>query len=336
MKPTVLVTGANGFVGSHALDALLQTDSAHVLAACRNRRKLSPMFTGTVRAGDLRDAAYRAEVVAGVDVVCHAAAWTSLWGHAAASRRLYLEPTLALIEAARAAGVRRFINISTTSAAAPHASRDAMSRGIPRSFWPHLCNLIAIEDALRAAASPGFSVINLRVGIFAGARYGLGLLPILVPRLRTHLVPWIAGGRTQLPLVDGRDIGQAFARAALASGLAAYSCFNIVGPEIPSVRDVLLFLRTEYGLPNPHFSVPFALAYPFGWLMEHLDPVVPWEPLVTRSIIHLLENVDVDNDRAEKALGYRPQHSWQEAVRLQMAAMGSPGAPRISMSKALE
>lgn len=336
MKPTVLVTGANGFVGSHALDALLQTDRAQVLAACRDRRKLSADFTGAVREGDLRDPAYRAQVVAGVDVVCHAAAWTSLWRHAAASRRLYLEPTLALIEAAQAAGVRRFINISTTSAAAPHASRDAMSRGIPRRFWPHLCNVIAIEEALRAAASADFSVINLRVGIFAGARYGLGLLPILVPRLRTHLVPWVAGGRTQMPLVDGRDIGQAFARAAVATGLPAYSCFNIVGPEIPTVRDVLMFLRTEYRLPSPHFSVPFALAYPFGWLLEHLDPLVPWEPLVTRSIIHLLENVDVDNESAQHALGYRPQHSWREAVRLQMAAMRRPDAPRVSMSKALE
>ncbi len=55
--------------------------------------------------------------------------------------------------------------------------------------------------------------------------------------------------------------------------------------------------------------------------MEKLDPIVPWEPLITRSIIHLIEEVGVDNSKAERLLGYRPVHGWREAVRTQMAEM---------------
>jgi nucleoside-diphosphate-sugar epimerase len=149
----------------------------------------------------------------------------------------------------------------------------------------------------------------------------LGLLPILVPRLKTHLVPWVAGGRTSLPIIDGRDIGQAFALAATAPDLADYEGFNIVGPEVPSVRQVITLLHDEFGLPKPHFGVPFAMAYPFAWLMEKIDPIVPWEPLITRSIIHLIEEVGVNNTKAERLLGYRPVHGWREAVRTQMAEM---------------
>lgn len=321
MPTTVLVTGATGFVGSHTLEALAARPDVRLVAACRNPARLPPVAEVEVRIGDLRDPGYRAELVRGVDVLCHAAAWTSLWDHAEASRRLYLEPTLALIEAARSAGVRRLVNTSTTSAAAPDASADPLSRGMPRPFWPHLCNVIAVEDRLRDLAAPGFQVVNLRLGIFAGRRYGLGLLPILVPRLKTHLVPWVASGWTSLPIVDGRDIGQAFALAATAEGLADYEAFNIVGPEVPRVRQVLDLLRAEYGLPRPHFSVPFHLAYAFAWLMERLDPLVPWEPLVTRSIVHLMEEVASDNARAVRLLGYRPVHPWQGAVRDQMAEM---------------
>jgi nucleoside-diphosphate-sugar epimerase len=268
-----------------------------------------------------------------VDVLCHAAAWTSLWGQSENSRRLFLEPGLALIEAARAAGVRRFVNTSTTSAAAPQHSSDAMSRGISRAFWPHLGNVIALENALREAATPGFQVVNLRLGIFAGRRYGLGLLPILVPRLKTHLVPWVAGGQTSLPIIDGRDIGQAFALAAGAEGLADYEGFNIVGPEVPTVCQVITLLHDEFGLPRPHFGVPFAIAYPFAWLMEKLDPLVPWAPLVTRSIIHLMEEVGADNARAERLLGYRPKHDWREAVRSQMAEMAWRQARPMVMAR---
>ncbi|HWS03613.1 MAG TPA: NAD(P)-dependent oxidoreductase, partial [Gammaproteobacteria bacterium] len=235
--------------------------------------------------------------------------------------RLFLEPNLALIEVARAAGVKRFINTSTTSAAAPDHSSDPQSHGIQRPFWPHLCNVIRIEDALRAAANAQFQVINLRLGVFAGRRYALGILPILVPRLKTHLVPWVAGGCTSLPIIDGRDIGEAFLRAVEAEGLADYAGFNIVGPEVPSLREVITFLHDEYGLPKPHFGVPFAMAYPFAWLMEKLDPFVPWEPLITRSIIHLIEDTGADNTKAERLLGYRPSHSWREAIHAQMQEM---------------
>jgi len=333
MLKTVLVTGANGFVGSHVLQALRGRDGVRVIAACRDPNKLPAWFNGQVRAGDLRDESYCRELVKGVDVICHAAAWTAMWGHAEESRALYLQPTLSLIAQARAAGVRRFINTSTTSAAAPAHSADPMSRGISRTFWPHLCNVIAIENALREQAGAHFQVLNLRLGIFAGQRYALGVLPILVPRLKTHLVPWVAAGRTSMPLVDGRDIGLAFAQATFAAEMPGYEAFNIVGPEIPTVRQVISLLHDEFGLPLPHFGVPFFMAYPFAWLMEKLDRFVPWEPLVTRSIIHLLEEVAVDNKKAERMLGYRPSHHWQEAIRVQMAEMAAREISPMRMAR---
>jgi nucleoside-diphosphate-sugar epimerase len=323
--PTILVTGASGFAGSHALQALAAQlagrDDIRLIAACRDATRLPAGFSGEVRAGDLRDPAYLAGLLDGVDTLVQAAAWSSLWGHEALSRALYLEPSLALIEAARQAGVARIVNVSSTSAAAPLASADALSPGIPRRFWPHLCNVIQIEETLRELAASDLSVVNLRLGIFVGQRYSLGVLPILLPRLKTHLVPWVAGGRTGLPLIDGRDVGQALALAATAPHLHGYEAFNVVGPKLPTVREVLSFLHHAFGYPTPHFSVPFAVAYPFAWLMEKLDPLLPWEPLVTRSIVHLLEDTGADNRLAEARLGYRAQHHWQDAIRVQLAEM---------------
>jgi nucleoside-diphosphate-sugar epimerase len=321
MRTTVLVAGATGFAGSHVLESLQAQPDIAPVAACRDPKRLPAGFKGEVRAGDLRDPTYRREVVRGVDALCLCAAWSSLWNHEQDSRRLYLEPMLGLIEAAHQDGVRRVVHTSTTSAAAPVASADPQSMGIPRSFWPHLCNVVAIENRLRQLAGPTFQVVNLRLGIFVGRRYGLGVLPILLPRLKTHLVPWVAGGRTGLPLIDGKDVGEAFALAALADGLSAYEGFNIVGPEVPTVREVIDFLHAEFDYPRPHFSVPFRIAYPFAWLMETIDPLVPWEPLVTRSIVHLLEETGTDNGKAERLLGYRARRHWKEAIRKQITEM---------------
>lgn len=333
MVKRVLVTGATGFVGSHVLESLMDVTGIEVIATCRDKRKLLPSFGGEVREGDLRDAGFCKNAVQGADILCNAMAWTSMWGNAEHSRRLFLEPNLALIEAVRATGIKRFINTSTTSAAAPDRSSDPDSRGILRPLWPHLCNVIRIEDALRDAASADFQVLNLRLGIFAGRRYALGVLPILAPRLKTHLVPWVAGGRTGLPVIDGRDIGQAFARAVEAGGLSPFEGFNIVGPTVPTMREVITFLHEEYGLPMPHFGVPFSIAYPFAWLMEKLDPIVPWEPLITRSIIHLLEETGANNAKAQRLLGYQPTHPWRETIRAQMQEMAVRQKKPMSMAR---
>lgn len=314
---TILVTGSNGFVGSHILEAL-QGHDVRLIAACRNKTKLPAWYTGEIRQGDLRDPLYLANLLEGVDVVCHAAAWTSLWGHAKESRELNLEPSLKLLDACLEAGIDRFLFVSTTSAAAPGASADPLSRGVSRSFWPHLCDVIKFENAMRDKSNGVTAMVNLRCGLFAGERYGLGLLPILLPRLKTHLVPWVAGGKTSMPIIDGKDIGQAFALAALQPNMKGYQAFNVAGSEIPTVRDVIAFLNQEFNYPKPHFSVPFSVAYVFAWLMETIDPIVPWEPLVTRSIIHLMEEVAVNNEHAFSSLGYRPKVHWKDAIRSQL------------------
>jgi len=174
---------------------------------------------------------------------------------------------------------------------------------------------------MRAKANTNTAMVNMRLGIFAGEHYGLGVLPILLPRLKTHLVPWVAGGKTSLPVIDGADIGEAMKCAAMTEELTGYESFNIAGKEVPTVKELIEFIHEQFAYPKPHFSVPFFIAYPFAWLMEMLDPIVPWEPLVNRSIIHILEDVSVDNNRAIKILDYHPRKHWKDAVSKQIQEM---------------
>ncbi|MES0327239.1 MAG: NAD(P)-dependent oxidoreductase [Gammaproteobacteria bacterium] len=323
MSHSIVVTGATGFVGSHVLEELnrIGHKELYIIAACRDRRKLIAEFKGEVREGDLRDPEYMDRVLTGADIVCHCAAWTSLWGKKRESKELYLNPSIKLIDKALEWRVKRFINISTTSAASPKSSDNAYAPGISRRYWPHLNNVIAIENYMQENAHRGLSMVNLRLGIFTGKRYSLGILPMLLPRLKTHLLPWVAGGKTGLPIIDGRDIGQAVVRAAVAPQLPPYAAFNIVGPETPSVREVINYIANNFDYPKPHFAVPFFAAYSFAWLMEKLDVIFPWQPLITRSIVHLLEETNADNEQARQLLGYIPEIHWKEAVHRQVTEM---------------
>jgi nucleoside-diphosphate-sugar epimerase len=189
-----------------------------------------------------------------------------------------------------------------------------------------------IENELRKSATPEFSTIVLRLGIFTGKRYGVGVLPILLPRLKTHLVPWVAGGNTNIPLTDGEDIGRAFLQSIKAKDLNTYEAFNIIGTEQPSVREMITFIHDKFNYPKPHFSVPFGIAYPFAWLMEKIDPIVPWEPLITRSIIHLIEKTNVNNDKALNKLNYKPQVNWKDSVLKQIEEIHKHQKKAMSMA----
>lgn len=336
-KTKVLVTGANGFLGSHILEALSSHEDVHPIAACRDPSRLLPGFTGEVRQGDLTDDGYVRRVTQGVDAVCHVAAWTSMWGHRRQEERLFRAPTIALIDAAVDSGVKRFIFDSATVVAGARRDGSPVGDREPArhpGFWPHVDVVGDIEEHMRRRSDAGTAMVALRCGHFVGERYKIGFLSALLPRLRTHLVPWVAGGRGRLPLVDGRDMADAFVLAAKADGLKGFESFNICGPSFPTMREVIDFLHAETGAPRPHFGVPYWAAYTFGWLMEKLNPLLPGDPFLTRSIVYLGEDWYAPSDLANKSLGYVPKIDWKEALRHQLKDMERQEYRRISLADA--
>jgi len=314
----VVVTGATGFVGSHILTA--PWPELELVAACRRPSALPTSFDGEAIVGDLRDAAYRQRIADTADVVCHAASVAHFSGHAQEERTHYLEPTRALIEACKRGRARRFINLSAT-ATRVERDGDPMGEGSHTGFWPHLDVVVDIEDALREASGPDLTGVNLRCGFFIGRGYSLGLLPALVPRLRTGLVPWVAGGHATASLISGEDIGRAFMLAATRDGLEGYQSVNLVDDASPSLRELLEHLHETQGVPLPKFSVPYWMAHAFGAMMEFVAAVTRTEPFLPRGIVHLLRESHATGARAAKLLGFVPQIAWQDAVAAQMAEM---------------
>lgn len=327
----VLVTGANGFLGRNVLAALAARPEAIPIAACRRPDRLAPGYAGEVRPGDLLDSGYRRAVVKDVDAIVHAGSWASMWDHRTEERERFFEPTRNLVEQAIDQGVKRFVQASTVAIGAvakDGAPLDDAWRTEHTGFWPHLDCLIDLDRYMQANCHRGTQMVTLRLGHFIGAGNRLGMLPALVPRLRTYLVPWLGGGRKRLPLVADTDLGRACALAAVADGLEDYESFNVCGTAFPTLREVVQFIAAETGFPQPLYSVPYPAGYAFGWLMETLKPILPGlSPFLTRSIVHLCENWNCPSDHAQRKLGYVPRKDWRVAVREHLADLKKEGYP---------
>ncbi|RAS26160.1 Nucleoside-diphosphate-sugar epimerase [Pseudomonas sp. URMO17WK12:I5] len=111
----VMVTGASGFVGRHLCESLVQRDFS-VKAAVRREPDLA--LAGDVVQLDLMDQVAVQQSLVDVDCVVHLAGRAHVLNDQvadplAAFRQANVETTLALAEAALAAGVKRFIFVSS-------------------------------------------------------------------------------------------------------------------------------------------------------------------------------------------------------------------------------
>jgi len=112
------VTGGTGFVGAHLLDAALV--AGHTVKAL-TRRDQPPREGLTWVSGDLQDRDALEKLVDGADAVIHVAGVITA-ANAAGFELGNVAGTLAMLAAATAGGVRRFVHVSSLAAREPKLS----------------------------------------------------------------------------------------------------------------------------------------------------------------------------------------------------------------------
>jgi nucleoside-diphosphate-sugar epimerase len=114
----IAVTGGTGFVGSHLLD--IATAEGHRLAAL-TRREQPPRDRIDWVSGDLQDRDALHRLVDGADAIIHVAGTINA-PNAAGFDKGNIQGTLAMLAAATAGGVHRFIHVSSLAAREPKLS----------------------------------------------------------------------------------------------------------------------------------------------------------------------------------------------------------------------
>lgn len=121
-KLKIAMTGATGFVGSHIVRGL--AGRGHDLSVLvRDANKLKSDFPATARliSGSLTDQVALAELTQSADVVLHVAGAISAVDEAG-FRAVNVDGTRAVVEAARKAGVKRLVHVSSLAAREPSLS----------------------------------------------------------------------------------------------------------------------------------------------------------------------------------------------------------------------
>jgi len=318
---TTLVTGASGFLGSHVARLLVERgERVRVLLRPTSQTRLLEDLALERVVGDLRDPGCLEEALRGVQAVYHVAADYRLW--ARDPREIYesnVQGTRNLLEAAKRAGVEKFVYTSTVgTVAVPRAgilpdesvvtSIDEMIGAYKRSKWLG-------EQEARQAAAAGLPVVivNPTTPVGPGDAKPTPTGRIIVDFLNGRMPAYVDTGLNFVPVED------AAAGHLLAAEHGRPGERYILGGENLSLKQALRILSEVSGRRAPRVRVPHALALAAGYADAVLSRLMGREPQIPLEGVRMARHsMFVNAERARLDLKFAPgsiRAAFERAVR---------------------
>ncbi|MGH9113630.1 MAG: SDR family oxidoreductase [Acidimicrobiales bacterium] len=255
-----LVTGGAGFIGSHLVDALVaRGDEVVVLDSLVTGRRDNVSPAAEFIEGDVADETAVAEAAAGCAVVYHQAALGSVARsieRPLVSDTANVHGTLAVLEGARSAGVRRVVMASSSSVygGADHVPTPESAPLIPRS--PYAVTKLTDEHYARVFWElHGLEAVCLRYFNVFGPRQRpdsqyAAVIPLFIDALLSGQPPQVHGdGRQSRDFTFVTDAVRANLRAAAGPAeVCAGRAFNIARGTPHSLLDLIEILADELGV----------------------------------------------------------------------------------------
>ncbi|MEA2367913.1 MAG: hypothetical protein QOH38_631 [Thermoleophilaceae bacterium] len=329
---SAFVTGGSGFIGGRLIRRLV-ADGWRVRALARSDRSASAVEQAGAEAvrGDLDQVESMRAGAEGCDFAFHAAAYVKNWGTREDFERGNVVGTRNALEAARSAGVRRFVHVGTEAALlAGQPLRDADETEPLRPDSPALYSSTKAqaEQAVRDANAEGFETVVVRPRFV----WGVGdttIIPSIKEAVERGRFSWIGGGRhrTSTTHVDNTVEGLVLGAERGRGGEAYF----VTDGEPVVFRDFVTELLATQGVEIPDKKVPAGVVRPLAVVAETLWRVLPLrgEPPITRFAVWVASlDCTIDISKARRELGYEPVRTRAEGLAelREAAASGAAAA----------
>ncbi|HEU4618395.1 MAG TPA: hopanoid-associated sugar epimerase [Gammaproteobacteria bacterium] len=318
---TVLVTGANGFVGAAVVRALLaEGESVRALVRAASDRRNLEGLPVEQREGDITRPETLRPALAGCGVVFHVAADYRLW--APDSERMHapnVQGSLNGLAAAAAAGAERLVYTSSVATLGIRPDRKPADEETPVALGdmigPYKRSKFLAEEAVRRrAAELGFPVVTVNPSTPIGPGD-------IKPTPTGRVILDAAAGRmpafvdTGLNLVHVDDVAAGHV-AALKRGRPGER--YILGGADMSLEAILRVVARCRGRRPPRLRLPRWSVYPAAFASEWLAARTGREPRVTLDGLRMsAKHMYFSSGKAERELGYRwrdPEQAIADAV----------------------
>jgi len=158
----ILITGASGFLGGHLVEEMVSKgyDVIGMVRKSSNTGFLKSLGV-QLRTGDLTVPESLSQATKNIDIVIHLAAYYTFFGKKDLYRKINVEGTRMLLEAALTNGVKRFIYCSSTEAIGPVRNPPADEDSPPNPSYEYGRSKLEAEKVVRSyCGSIEYSIIR--------------------------------------------------------------------------------------------------------------------------------------------------------------------------------
>ncbi|MCC7146390.1 MAG: NAD(P)-dependent oxidoreductase [Phycisphaeraceae bacterium] len=320
--PKVVVTGAGGFIGRHLAEHLAEETASgqpkwRVIGVDLHFHASPSASKGVfeIVQGDFRDSALMQPVLQGAKVVYHlAAAHLQKSLPDSAYRDINVHSLKPLLTAARAAGVRRFVHVSSVGIYGNLKTwpADEEAPKEPQSIYG-ITKLEGEIQALQLGKELGLEVAVIRPAWVFGP--GCPRTAKLYRALRKGRFIMIGrGDNLRHPLyID--DLVAAMKLAA-EHPQAVGETFIIAGPQPISTRQLVEEYCQVLGLSYPKIRIPYVVGLGLAITAEALCGILGKEPPISRRALEFFDTNNAFNiGKADRLLGFTPHFSFAQGIK---------------------
>ena len=311
----VLVTGATSLLGRSLVERLVgRGDTVSVL-----QRRPSGLAV-TEYLGDVVDRQAVAQSMTGADAVVHLAARVAVTGPWAEFESVNVDGTRNVVEAAKGAGVRRFVQVSSPSVAYYGESLVGASGdpADPSRARGHYARSKASAELLSLAAnSSEMAVVAVRPHLVWGPG-DTQLIGRIVDRARAGRLATVGSGAALIDTTYVDNAADALVAAIDRAPDIGGRAFVVTNGEPRPVRELLNRIVRSAGLAPTRARVPYHVARGGGFVAERI-----WErrgsgedPPMTRFLAEQLGTAHwFDQRETRAALGWEPKVKLAEGFK---------------------
>ncbi|MGK4359683.1 UDP-glucose 4-epimerase family protein [Ectopseudomonas chengduensis] len=306
----ILLTGATGFVGSVLLSELTKLPDFRIVAAVRSA--VSNTSDDAVVVGNIDGTTDYSSALNGVDVVVHAAARAHIMRDEVSDplaeyRKVNVEGTLNLAKQAVAAGVKRFIFISSIGVHGLNSSRPFNETDTEAPHDAYAVSKYEAEQGLRKLATEtGLEVVIIRPPLVYGGAAPGNFRSLINLASKPIPLPFGSVNNKRSMVYVGNLVS--FIIRCIQHPAAANQTFLVSDGEDVSLRNLVTYIRLCLG------RSPRLLPVPVG-LFKLAGALTGKRGMVDR----LVGDLQVDSSKARSLLGWVPPYTVEQGIAATVA-----------------
>ncbi len=328
----VLITGANGFIGSHVVEYFV---SQGVRVGCLVRKTSNTQNIRDVDVdleyGDIENYSGLVRIVSKYDRVVHIAGLATDWGK---YKRFYEANVIGTLNVLKACKQNNKNDIIITQSISVYGEEDCKlvkDENSPlNSHYEYFLDKIFPSamnhyrdsranskiEAIKYAQDNNLNITIIEPAWVYGEREFHSGFYEYMKTVKTG-VPFLPGSKTnKFHVIYAKDLARAY-YMAYTKKLEGINSFIIGNDKVETMDHLYIMICKELGVVKP-INIPKLVIYPVGLVLEMVYTIlnIKKPPILTRARVNMLyDNIEYSTNKSKEILGFTAEYSLEESIK---------------------